>query len=320
MSFHVGFDGKAGADKDAWTICSGGGSVDVTLRWERAVPDVSNLEPKRRRLDSCKASLRYWPGLSVDRFSLPSRVELHRSSKPDADPEIWVGQLELRAPRWVSLGITAEVEGLDADGLAHHRAARATIIPRRSAIVATTMLAIAVVALVVHAASILASLQLTLGSAVPGLSGAALLSFALTLASRVGRKSFPHMLPFFGIPYVPWRAALCIALGVLGMGLLSQRLTSVRNDTEAQVDFAVPGRTKVDRLAPGAMLTYPKPIQIEHASQYLDEAFILVESLDPRRWGSPLELHIECAPVSWKGVGEFTADSMRDGKCEISSS
>jgi hypothetical protein len=238
MPLHVELD-----DGKRWRMCAARSRVQVKLRWTELEHPL--LDPVRDVVYSYRVTR--WMVLPVSR----GHEVLTRA---DGETE-WTGTLAVEAGRFFSRKVTFIVE----DARDPPRVAGVQLVTKASAVVSLGLLVAGLVVLAWRGAATLSTLYLSFSysHAVTGLGGLTLLAVAGKAVHAVTDELRRHGLPFWGLGYLLDRTlAACLLVACLLGVLVPNCVTTVANETEANIELKLPDAPGRLVLGPDQQITF----------------------------------------------------------------
>lgn len=238
MPLHVQLpDGKR------WCVCASRARLQVQLRWTELEHPL--LDPVRDVVYHHRTT-RFF-GIPVSQ----GHGVLTRAEGEDA----WTGALSIEAGRFFAREVRLVVE----DVRDPPRAAGVRLVTKASAAVALGILVAALVVLAWRGAATLSTLYLNFSysHALTGLGGLTLLGLALKAVQTVTDQLRKHGLPLWGLGYLLGRTIAACLLGTVLLGvLLPNCVTTVVNETEANIELKLPDSPGRLVLGPDQQITF----------------------------------------------------------------
>ena len=231
-------------DGKRWRVCSSRARVKVSLRFtELPLDDVDTDRPilYEKRITR-------WGGA----HRLRSKATL---LKRRVEQEDWVDEVVVEAGSFFSRRVRFEVgERRDPP-----RKASVWLIPRVSAMLAAAILVACLVTLAWTSAATLSTLHLNFSysDAVTGIGGLTLLGLAGKVIRSVTDQVRMHGVPLYGVGFMLGRTIVaCIAVGSTLLFVMPRWVTTVVNDTDAEIELTIPGSPDRVSLRPHQQLTF----------------------------------------------------------------
>ncbi|MEM7154234.1 MAG: hypothetical protein AAF799_15420 [Myxococcota bacterium] len=314
-------------DGQRWRVCSSHARVSVKVRFTELPRE--GVEPQPKILYEKRTT-------RMLRFPVRSKA---RMLKRRPEEEDWTDDVTVEAGLFLSRRIIFEV-GKRYDP---PHAASIWLIPKASAVLAAALLVACLVTLAWTTAATLSTLHLNFSysDAVTGIGGLTLLGLAGKVIRSVTDQVRRHGVPLYGVGYMLGRTLAACVMVSLTLGLvMPQCVTTVINDTEAEIELTIPGSPDRVSLRPHQRLTFlgnpsgvrdkvkdgfSKPDRFcagraDATSMFDNVIEVLAETREPclaslgqdgsvstdaPLWGwlSPSSIPLGCTSSPWDGVG-----------------